>query len=66
MFTLDLNGKVQETYVNGWYDGICAHYGKYGMWTMVSTHPLTRMEAVADQLKYQGDGSDCRWSIRWD
>lgn len=65
MFTLDLNGKVQETAVTGWYDGLCAHNGHYGAWTMVNVNPMTRLSVISASNKYQGDGSDCRWAISW-
>jgi len=66
MFTLDLNGKIQETYVNGWYDGMAAHrYGWLGFWGMVNCNPMTRMAVIADRLKYQGDGTDYHWAILW-
>lgn len=66
MFTLDLNGKTRVTETANWYDGICAHYGHYGMWTMVNVNPMTRMAVISDSASYMGDGSDCRWAIRWD
>lgn len=65
MFTLDLNGKVQETAVTGWYDGLCAFGGHYGAWTMVNVNPMTRLSVISASNKYQGDGSDCRWAISW-